>query len=234
MATTVGTGVGNWDIVGGATHDSPSVTVSAGQAWVVLGGYGDGGVSSAALLSSIVWDPAGANEALTIAENVRLNFSGVWVAYILAPTPGTGVFRATYSPAPNENNWIAAVPLTADGPLSFGASGNALDNNTTINTDGTGICLDSMMDGNTTSAVADTADQTYPTVTGLTLPVSGDGFYSGGVTYKTPGASTTNMNWTSTDQPRHCMIHIAEGPAGGGGSPIPVIEPILRHIGGLG
>lgn len=223
MATTVGTAaLSGWDEApSGASLDTASFTLSSGEMLVVLGAWASNDLS----VSSVVWDPATNNEALTVRADFYGNFGNIFIATIDSPTAGTGVARVTLSGTPDDNFWTAAIPLSADGTLSYSAVSTAAQaSNTDVTSDGTGVCIDVFMDTFTTGATYDSGDQTVfangvPTDT----LYQGDSFYSTGATYKTPGASTTNMNWTGTNAPHHVCVHIAEA-AGGGGSILPLLN----------
>lgn len=187
----------------GATHDSPSLTVSAGQALVVLGAAS----SQDLTLNSAVWDPSSNNESMNIRVDFYGNFGNIFIAELAAPSAGTGVVRLTFNATPDDNVFFKVVRLSADGTLSFGAVSTAAQaDNTTVTSDGTGICLDIQWSTFTTGSTYDSGDQT---ILGGGV-VSGDTFYSGGVSSKAAGASSTNMNWTSTNTPHHACIHMAE------------------------
>lgn len=210
MATTVGTTFtsGHDTAPAGSTTDTASGTISSGDFLVAVGAW----ASNDLTLSSVVWDPAGAADSMTIRADFYGNFGNTWIATLASPTAGTGVVRATYSGTPDDTAWVIAIPLSADGALSYNAISTAAQAaNTDVSSDGTGICIDSFIDTFTTGATRDTGDQTE------IYTYSGDSFYSGGASYKTPGASTTNMNWVSTNTPHHVCVHIAEAAAAASG-----------------
>lgn len=127
--TSVASGIADG---GSTTHDSPNATTSGvNKCMWVLAGCSD---STPAAPSGVVWDPSGANQALTLLGSAIAfgTFANASLWRLIAPANATAPARITWAAAKGERLIIVWIETDIDQTTPNGTVSSANNTNSTV------------------------------------------------------------------------------------------------------